>query len=64
MKPAPVKPKVIFDDLQKIDIQVGAIELLLTLRVQKSLQNTWSIFETTPERFWRVLNEDEKIPVR
>ena len=26
MKPAPVKPNVTFDDLQKLDIRVGTIE--------------------------------------
>ena len=37
MKPAPVKPDVTFDDLQKLDIRVGTIESVDDVEASKKL---------------------------
>ena len=37
MKPAPVKPDVTFDDLQKLDIRVGTIESVDDVEGSKKL---------------------------
>ena len=37
MKPAPVKPDVTFDDLQKLDIRVGTIESVHDVQDSKKL---------------------------
>ena len=37
MKPAPVKPDVTFDDLQKLDIRVGTIESVTEVEGSKKL---------------------------
>ena len=37
MKPAPVKPDITFDDLQKIDIRVGTIETVDEVENSKKL---------------------------
>ena len=39
MKPAPVKPDVTFDDLQKLDIRVGTIESVHDVQDSKKLQH-------------------------
>ena len=38
MKPAPVKPDVTFDDLQKLDIRVGTIESVDDIEGSKKLE--------------------------
>lgn len=37
MKPAPIKPDITFDDLQKIDIRVGTIESVDSVESSKKL---------------------------
>jgi tRNA-binding protein len=37
MKPAPVKPSVTFEDLQKLDIRVGTIESVVDVKGSKKL---------------------------
>ena len=37
MKPAPIKPDITFDDLQKIDIRVGTIESVGSVESSKKL---------------------------
>ncbi|MEE4605859.1 MAG: hypothetical protein V2J65_31580 [Desulfobacteraceae bacterium] len=64
MKPAPVKPDVTFDDLQKLDIRVGTIESVAEVEGSKKHVKLVVNFGDHSRTILAGINKNEKTRVK